>query len=120
MAAPWVPARWLSAELRSRLLNRKGWHRSHPRPPGIDNHSHSQSNSGTPTLLAAAVYVCLCYGITDRTIREAAAGGARSLSELSALTGCGTSCGSCRELAEEILESTRAAPLGLPVFAAAA
>jgi len=66
------------------------------------------------------VYVCLCYGITDRTIREAAQSGAQSLAELSAMTGCGSSCGSCRELAEEILESARAAPLGLQVFAAAA
>lgn len=66
-----------------------------------------------------AVYVCLCHGITERTIREAAAAGARSVPELSAMTGCGTGCGSCVELAEQVLRDARATAFPLPLHAAA-
>jgi len=65
------------------------------------------------------VYVCLCNGITERSIREAAAGGVRSVDELAMQTGCGSGCGSCVMLAQQILDETHQA-LPLPVYAAAA
>ena len=56
---------------------------------------------------AGFMYVCLCNGITERTVREAAASGARDLSDLIAMTGCATSCGSCADTAMQILQESR-------------
>jgi bacterioferritin-associated ferredoxin len=71
------------------------------------------------------MYVCLCHGVTDREIREAAAAGAREMVDLAAMTGCGTGCGSCGELAQTLLQEARrernqASPLPLPMLQAAA
>ncbi len=55
----------------------------------------------------SAVYVCICNGVTDRQIREAAASGCRSLAELTMRTGCGATCGSCLDTAAGILEAAR-------------
>ena len=49
------------------------------------------------------MYVCICNGVTDRQIREAAASGVRSVSELTMRTGCGATCGTCLETAADIL-----------------
>jgi bacterioferritin-associated ferredoxin len=58
------------------------------------------------------MYVCICHGITDRAIREAADRGVDSLDQLACETGIGTCCGSCRELAVRILDqATVASPL---------
>lgn len=65
------------------------------------------------------MYVCVCNGITERTIREAVHAGASDLESLSAATGCTTVCGSCGELALEILRETRRESLNLPLLAAA-
>ena len=63
------------------------------------------------------MYVCLCHGVTDRTIREAAARGVSTLDALAAETGAGTCCGACRPLALEILAEP-ALPAALPFHAA--
>lgn len=63
------------------------------------------------------MYVCVCTGITDKDIREAARSGARNLSQLSAATGCTTVCGCCAELAMEILHETEREALALPMMA---
>ena len=66
------------------------------------------------------MYVCLCHGVTDRRIREAAVAGARDLADLSAMTGCATGCGSCAQLATELLAEHRAAlDFPLPLLQAA-
>ncbi|MFZ1796297.1 MAG: (2Fe-2S)-binding protein, partial [Dokdonella sp.] len=49
------------------------------------------------------MYVCICNGITDTTIREAAARGVDTLEELTMRTGCASGCGSCADVAREIL-----------------
>lgn len=49
------------------------------------------------------MYVCICHGITDRAIREARNRGIASIEQLGAETGCGSTCGSCRPLAAQIL-----------------
>ena len=68
-----------------------------------------------------AMYVCICNGVTDRQIREAAEAGCTSVAELTMRTGAGANCGSCLGLAAELLEETRARrELPLPVFAQAA
>ncbi len=67
------------------------------------------------------MYVCICNAVTDRTIREAAAGGARSFEEVRQRTGCGDCCGNCEDLAVEIFEkATTSRRLDLPLIAAAA
>ena len=49
------------------------------------------------------MYVCICNGITDQVIRDAAAAGVTTLTELTMRTGCGASCGSCAGFAAELL-----------------
>lgn len=72
----------------------------------IDNHSHLLLNGVQPIRgnPGTAMYVCICNGITDSQILEAAANGCRSVSELTMRTGCGASCGSCLETAAAMLE----------------
>lgn len=54
------------------------------------------------------MYVCICNGVTDHQIREAAASGVRSMAELTMRTGCGASCGTCLETALALLDASRA------------
>ncbi len=49
------------------------------------------------------MYVCLCKGVTDRQVRDAAAAGARSVSEVSLACGAGTGCGGCHPLLARLL-----------------
>jgi bacterioferritin-associated ferredoxin len=67
------------------------------------------------------MYVCLCNGITDRAVREAAKSGARDLADLQAMTGCATNCGSCADVAMQVLhEARRETRFPLPMYQAAA
>jgi len=66
------------------------------------------------------VYVCICNGVTERQIREAAANGVRNVAELTMRTGCGANCGSCLDTAVELLDSVHGAeerPSLLPIVA---
>ena len=54
------------------------------------------------------MYVCVCNGVTDHQVREVVAAGCRSLSELTMRTGCGAACGSCLEMARELIEEAQA------------
>jgi len=68
------------------------------------------------------MYVCVCNAVTDHAIRAAASQGVSTLEELSRHTGCGDCCGSCSNLASEILAEasarrTCAFPLQLAVAA---
>lgn len=65
------------------------------------------------------MYVCLCNGITDRTIRQAAAEGVSSLSELQLRTGCAGACGGCADVAEQVLrDALQRQPFALSLRAA--
>jgi len=67
------------------------------------------------------VYVCLCNGVTDRQIREAAEAGCRTMPELTMRTGCGATCGSCVAMATQLLEEVHAVrALPLPMLPHAA
>jgi len=61
-----------------------------------------------------AVYVCICNGVTDHQIREAADNGCSTVAELTMRTGCGSTCGSCLDMAAELLAKARATH-GLPL-----
>ena len=54
------------------------------------------------------MYVCVCNGVTDHQVREVAAAGCRTLSELTMRTGCGATCGSCLEMAQRLLDEAQA------------
>jgi bacterioferritin-associated ferredoxin len=49
------------------------------------------------------MYVCICAGVTDRQIKQAAREGACSVDQLATCLGVGTVCGCCREMAQELL-----------------
>lgn len=59
--------------------------------------------------------VCNCTGVTAGQLRKAAAGGAQTVPDLSADTGAGTVCGTCRPLLEELL-NTDATPEPVPLW----
>ncbi|TWI06064.1 bacterioferritin-associated ferredoxin [Luteimonas cucumeris] len=72
------------------------------------------------------MYVCICNGVTDHDIRQAAVAGCRSVSELTMRTGCGASCGTCLSSAAETLDQIHradkavATPTLLPLLSQAA
>ena len=67
------------------------------------------------------MYVCICNGVTERDIRQAAEAGCRSLPELTMRTGCGSTCGTCLETASALLDEVRSArELPLPMLQVAA
>ena len=65
------------------------------------------------------MYVCLCNGVTEREVRQVAEAGCRTISELTMRTGCGANCGSCVELAGQLLDEIHAT-VPLPVLSNAA
>ncbi len=67
------------------------------------------------------MYVCICNGVTERQVREAAQAGCGSMPELTMRTGVGANCGSCLPLAEAIMSEVRQQRLlPLPVLSQAA
>jgi bacterioferritin-associated ferredoxin len=113
---------WQIVDLNSEIPDFCAARRRHRSPvlKVVDNHSHLQSNE-VIDLRFRAMYVCICNAVTDKMIRAAAAAGAKSLDDLARMTGCAGGCGSCAELAEEMLHAVRKPqPLALNVFAQAA
>jgi len=49
------------------------------------------------------MYVCVCNGVTEHDIRNAVASGCATLGDLTMYTGCGATCGSCLEMAADLL-----------------
>ena len=63
------------------------------------------------------MYVCICNGVTDHQIRQAALNGCLTVAELTMRTGCGATCGSCLDMAGDLLAKAAAThPLPLPVL----
>lgn len=50
------------------------------------------------------MYVCVCHAVTDRQIREAAQGGARTLKDLRRDLGVTRDCGRCASCAHDCLQ----------------
>lgn len=55
------------------------------------------------------MYVCICNAITDTQIRQAAKSGVEDLWSLQKKLGVAAGCGSCKEIASDILRSERQA-----------
>ncbi len=53
------------------------------------------------------MFVCMCYGVTDKHIRNAVQSeGAGNLRELRAHLNLGDQCGKCVQMAQEIIDQT--------------
>jgi bacterioferritin-associated ferredoxin len=50
------------------------------------------------------MYVCVCNAVTDSDIRNAVNDGVHNFKQLRQETGCGNECGSCSEMAVEVLQ----------------
>lgn len=51
------------------------------------------------------MYVCICHGVTEKDIKKAAKNGAQSLQDIKQTTGCATGCGTCADVALEVLQN---------------
>jgi len=66
------------------------------------------------------VFVCICNGLRERDVRDAAHG-ARSVKDVYRRLGVDVQCGQCTRYAKEILDETRQGPglTGAPLGAVA-
>jgi len=64
------------------------------------------------------MYVCLCNGLTERHVRDAALGGASRPSEVYPACGCTVQCGGCARTLRRIVNEA-VALLALPDLLAA-
>jgi len=55
------------------------------------------------------MYVCICHGVTEKDIKKAAKAGAQSLEDIKQSTGCATGCGTCADVALEVLQNVHTA-----------
>ena len=53
---------------------------------------------------AFTMYVCVCSAVTDRDIRDAVDGGARSLADVQSALPVGICCGCCQDAARSIVD----------------
>lgn len=60
------------------------------------------------------MYVCICNAVTDSQIRKAVDDGVRSFKQLSRITGCSSTCGSCQKDAIEVLQQALTEKRGTP------
>ena len=65
------------------------------------------------------MYVCICNGVTEQQVRDAADAGCASVAELTMRTGAGANCGSCLDMAADMIAEMQS-ELPLPVLAIAA
>jgi bacterioferritin-associated ferredoxin len=53
------------------------------------------------------MYVCICKQVTDRAIKESVRNGASCLSDVQQKLGVASRCGSCAQLAQEIIQDAQ-------------
>jgi bacterioferritin-associated ferredoxin len=51
------------------------------------------------------VYICICHAVTDGQIHSAVDAGADTLEQVGLDTSAGTSCGTCHDQIEDLLEA---------------
>ncbi|MCV2885962.1 bacterioferritin-associated ferredoxin [Aestuariibacter sp. AA17] len=53
------------------------------------------------------MYICLCYGVTDKAIKKAVKeDGVGNMRELRETLGVGSQCGRCIQMAQQVIDST--------------
>ena len=57
------------------------------------------------------MYVCVCNAVTESDIRSAVDDGVSNMKQLRQMTNCGVTCGSCNDLADEVLHQALNAKL---------
>ncbi|MFT5574616.1 MAG: bacterioferritin-associated ferredoxin [Bermanella sp.] len=70
----------------------------------INNHSHYHYPLHQPLYRCLTMYVCICNGVTDRDIHRAMDSGDRNFRQVSRSLGLASQCGSCEELARDIIK----------------
>lgn len=60
------------------------------------------------------MYVCVCNAVSERAIRQAVANGTQTLEGLRMRTGCGTCCGCCEPMVEQILNESLSGAMSPP------
>lgn len=60
------------------------------------------------------MYVCLCRGVNEETVRRAIAAGARDAATVSRCSGAGTGCGGCYPALCRLLEEYGLEPTARP------
>lgn len=53
------------------------------------------------------MFVCVCRAVTDREILDAVDNGIEHVDQLEEHCGAGSGCGSCKVLAQELIDSRR-------------
>jgi bacterioferritin-associated ferredoxin len=61
------------------------------------------------------MYVCLCVGVSSKTVADAVAAGATTSNQVAAACGAGTECGRCRRTVRAIIDSRRGGAASPPV-----
>jgi bacterioferritin-associated ferredoxin len=51
------------------------------------------------------MFVCLCSAITDSQIQDAVDDGVQSVTQLEELWGVGAGCGTCRDFAQQLIDT---------------
>jgi bacterioferritin-associated ferredoxin len=62
------------------------------------------------------MYVCVCNAVTESNIRDAVGSGIRNLQQLARATGCGSTCGCCKEMAVEVIQQALHEKLNKPML----
>ena len=53
------------------------------------------------------MYICLCYGVTDKTIKQAVRDhGVGNMRDLREMLDVGSQCGKCVQMAQQVIDST--------------
>jgi len=65
------------------------------------------------------MYVCICKRVTDSAIKESVRKGASCLSEVQQQLGVASCCGSCAEMAQEIIQDEQNQSANFLPYAAA-
>ena len=53
------------------------------------------------------MYICLCYGVTDKTIKQAVRDhGVGNMRDLREVMDLGGQCGKCVQMAQQVIDST--------------
>ncbi len=56
------------------------------------------------------MFVCICHAVSDHEIRASVALGAAGLEDVAHALGVGTSCGRCRDHAQQVIADCRGCP----------